>query len=369
MSDLSWLSQELSAAIPATIPRHIAKLSSRRRLASPKTARLIEFVQNKAATTRPHQKTFVALHEIIQDKNQYLWREQIVAVWALGKADLEEDQRKSASQALAYLLDHNGKTHGQWFADSLAQAIWQIMRLGILGVTCCFICFIIALMIAAFDLNPDKTMLIPFAYVGVISIALTIVVPCISVISQTHTTRKIHLEAARALGNLGQAEGVSALLRASQNAVFLQKVGQEALMRTLSSLTFEEHYGALGSDVVPNLCALLNGRSHSGASSVVDWKFALIGALGQVGDARAIHQIMQVLQENSPDAGGSPLLFQKAERVLDVLRKRAARETEQKTLLRGAEAPVGSKTLLRSYEETCETPPEQLLRAAENEEG
>ena len=99
-----------------------------------------------------------------------------------------------------------------------------------------------------------------------------------------------------------------------------------------------------------------------------EWQWRLLDALEAVGDARAIAPISDLIWEIAGMTTESLVVPEKAESVLEVLKERAARETDQKTLLRGVEAPVLPETLLRSYEGTLQTPPEQLLRAAENEE-
>ena len=177
----------------------------------------------------------------------------------------------------------------------------------------------------------------------------------------------IRLEAARSLGILKRTEGISALLRASQNTEFFWRVGREALIGTLPSLTFGEHYGALESDVVPNLCRLLKTTCEFRMSSDAEWKLVLLSSLERVGDARAIDLLTRLEQRNTdPLSRGLPVP-EKIACVLKVIQERVARETEQSTLLRGSEAPVLPATLLRSYEGTPDTSPEQLLRPSQSE--
>ena len=230
------------------------------------------------------------------------------------------------------------------------------------------ICFAIMLALNSVLPAPLLDMINIFLSMAAVLFASTPAISFIAIWNLEKGTRKIRLEAARSLGNLGRAEGVPALLRASQNSDFLQKVGREAIVRTLPSLTFKKHYGALESDVVPNLCRLLKGSSSIEECAVEEWQWRLLDALEAVGDARAIAPISDLIWEIAGMTTESLVVPEKAESVLEVLKERAARETDQKTLLRGVEAPVLPETLLRSYEGTLQTPPEQLLRAAENEE-
>jgi len=179
--------------------------------------------------------------------------------------------------------------------------------------------------------------------------------------------QQIRRGAASSLGSLGGWEGVPALLRASQDATFCKEVGIWALRQTLPSLQFSEHYGALESDVVPNLCRLLHRPCEVHEKAQLDQVRIMLGAIGEVGDRRAIETLEELAQRVGAQRATPQDIVQKTEAVLQILRERVAREIEQATLLRGSEAPVVPETLLRSYEEKVDEPQEQLLRPTQKD--
>ena len=359
MPNLSKYTESPAPLVPAHIAEHLKNITSRRKKTFSRTSLISDFVQNELATTRPDEKTFTALRDAIVDRINPNWREQTVAAWALGKADLTAEQQKEATELLAFLLDYSGRTRGQWRGDNVGTGIAYAIGWSVLSVL-----FMVVIGSVFAYYNP---LLIPGIMIGVFALIITPLVPFITVGNLASITNTVRLEAARSLSSFKSAEGVPSLLRASQNTDFFWEVGIYALRATLPSLTFEEHYGNLGSDVVPNLCRLLNLSLDLRTIQAREWQLVLLDALEKVGDARALPQLTRLAQEGT-STQGNPAVPEKIAQVLKVLQARIARETEQATLLRGSEAPVLPDTLLRSYEGVIETPPEQLLRSANHPE-
>jgi hypothetical protein len=117
---------------------------------------------------------------------------------------------------------------------------------------------------------------------------------------------------------------------------------------TLPRLT-PEHYGALDTLAVPNLCRVLQHPDTSLA-------LAALTALEKVGDGRALPFVARAAQR-----GRSPEARALAARVLPLLQERLRQEQDRRILLRGASAPpTDAAWLLRAADRS--EPPEQLLR-------
>ena len=353
MPYLSECTENLTSLVPEHITEHLERITSRYKKVSARTSLLLDFVWKRRATTRPDERTFTALRDAIVDRINPNWREQTIAAWALGRADLTDEQTAEATELLAFQLDYSGGTRGQWYGDNVGTGIayavgWSFLSALFLGIIA-----------SAF---PTSNPLFGLGVVvGFLSLIITPFVPFITIGNLIATTNTVRWEAARSLGSLKRAKGVPSLLRASQNTEFFWSIGIYALNATLPSFTFEQHYGSLGSDVVPNLCRLLNISFDLRTVEAREWQLVLLDALEKVGDARAL-PLLTLISQYDTSTQGNRSVSKKTAQVLEVLQKRIARETEQATLLRGSEAPILPDTLLRSYEESIETPPEQLLR-------
>ncbi len=370
MSDLPHELQEFTPLVPERITEHCRRLTSRRRKSSPDERRLVAFVMKEGATTSPDTQDFNALIRIMRDTRQGLWREQVISAWALGQAELTEEQQKVAAEALAHRLDYSGKTRGQWQRDNVRIGVRNALS-WVSDVIVLFLIFSAIIPLIGRFL-PEIVLLLLRTMMRICSLLFlaTPLVPFVTIAHQINITKKVRLEVGRSLGSLERAEGVPALLRASQDLEFFLHIGQESLERTLPSLTYERHYGTLGSEVVPHLCRLLNRSYNVEKGSTTRWKLVLLNALEQMGDARALGLLTRLTRQTSPHLSMTEAheFHKKVAQVLDTVQKRADRETEQATLLRGSEAPVLPETLLRSYEGVIETPPEQLLRAVQGDD-
>lgn len=170
--------------------------------------------------------------------------------------------------------------------------------------------------------------------------------------------------AAHALGRLQAVQAVDALSVACRDGnEYVGKMATLSLRCVLPNLT-HEHYGQLGSEVVPKLCGLLKQCFPLVTTAEhTDYRFALelLGALEKVGDARAIPIVQQAVRNYQ-----APTLIETSIRTLNTLEERRRRETERITLLRGSgPAAVSEGELLRPASAQADAAPEQLLRPVE----
>ena len=368
MPDTPRSPEQLTPPIPKHIARLLKRLGWRRTRSRLNIKRLLDFIKNRGETIRPDPETFTALQEILLDSSRRVWREQTVAAWALSWADLTLEQQKAATVALVYRLDYGGETKGNWYGQNVAYGGLNSLGWGAVGGGLLLFGWGIAI-------TQDPKYLSAMYYLcgfliwsGLITLCLTPLVPFVIAGKLTRRGNMVRQEAARTLGILGRAEAVPALLRASHNQSFYTEVGLKALLSTLPALTFEEHYGTLSSDVVPNLCRLLKRLPWVEIGESNETPLALLRALAAVGDARAIAPLTDMIEMGKPFEAAQRKVHEEEQRVLAILAERAARETEKTTLLRGAEAPVLPHTLLRPYEGTTTTEPQELLRAVNGEE-
>ena len=138
---------------------------------------LLEFIHREAAMTRPDEKTFTALRDAVVDRITPNWREQAVAAWALGGADLTEAQQKEAAELLAFLLDYGGRTRREWQGENWGNGIIYGVGWGIGSII--FLVLLNALG-SLFQANPGddpEFWLIPLFVPGFISLVATPLIP------------------------------------------------------------------------------------------------------------------------------------------------------------------------------------------------
>ena len=368
MPDILRFIEVLTPHVPARIVRHLEKIRLRRYKSRSRLSLVLEFAQDEAGTKHPDENTFVALIETVLSTNKWHWRNQIVAAWALAQANLTHEQRKEATLTLIPMLKYSGKTRIQWHGATAIDIIALTVCWGVVNT------LVLTYGIKVWEevLNQHIEILSASLYFTVgaatLLLVLTPVVPLVRLHCLVVRMKAARQEAARAIGSLGRVEGIPALLRGSQRTGFFWECGRDALKRTLPSLNSEEHYGTLSSDVVPNLCFLLKQSCGFRFTEETSWRMLLLNALEGVGDRRAIDLLTTLTEGEKTTLKSNPVAYERAAQVLEILRERAARETEQETLLRGSVAPVVPETLLRSYRHPIEEAPEQLLRASIEEE-
>ena len=189
--------------------------------------------------------------------------------------------------------------------------------------------------------------------------ATGLVMPWVSLILDARDTEAMRLQAANTLLKLQLPESVGVLAKAARGKLATAKIAVQALSRLLPALT-PEHYGQVGADATPELCALLRYLSFPLVKEnhfIGLWQ-KVLAALEKVGDGRAVGPVERFIKAAPPWE-----LREKAEAILPILLERQERENASSTLLRGSSAPqADSSQMLRaaSYAET--TAPEVLLR-------
>ncbi len=165
----------------------------------------------------------------------------------------------------------------------------------------------------------------------------------------------VRIEAAKTLAALQLPASVGALARAARGVNFRADIARNALLQLLPTLT-EAHYGQLGADATPELCALLTTVQYD-----TPYLERLLTALGNIGDGRAVLPVEKVAADYPTLSAGK-----QAAAILPVLRARRQQANHSRMLLRHASAPPAEAgQLLRAASATSTTPPEQLLRPSE----
>ncbi len=348
--------------LPPRIAEHPSRVTRRGKRIPPRIQLLVEFIQKENATSCPDEATFTLLCSHSKAGVLHGWREGVLATWALGQADLTETQQEGAIKLLTSVLNYHGKSAMKRTFSNLVLA-WFYAFMWAMGTF--FGCLLIVSAILSFCLLPltqnsvAEVFLLPLFALWQLG-NLAVFVYCLT--SAPKQTDCVREEAARTLGNFGRAEAVPALLKASRNDNFFSVCGKDALKKTLPHLRYEAHYGALGSDVVPDLCRLLKTSVEVNKEERRVWRTLLLKAVEQVGDSRALKSVEDLSHIYLSKGSHFAEMTDLCNRVHSVLAERIARETVQKTLLRGSEAPDSKGTLLRSYEGTPDPAAEQLLR-------
>ena len=379
MPDLSRPIETSAPLIPEAIARLLKKLKRKRGEGSVAAKSLIEMAESEEKPISVDGTRLALLKNAISDRRDSRYREQIVAIWIAGRADLSAPQREEVAKEIALSLDYGGWTRAQWYRQSFALGVGYGLFWALAWIISGVFCFGLG------DFYGTRTEVInggdyvvygntPFWIWGGLVWAclgatlLTPLVPFGVVARLARNLGQVREECARTLGCLGGTEGIPVLLRVSQNSDVLGEVGRHSLLKTLPLLTFERHYGALESDVVPNLCRLLMPICVYNSATFDRFQKTVLEAIEQIGDRRAVKAVSRLHDLYAKERSPNLTMMQETGRVLDVLQERERRETEQSTLLRGSEAPVQPETLLRSYEGAIDTPPEQLLRVANGTE-
>lgn len=354
--------------LPKHITEHLRYFTNLGKRVRRRLKFLITFAQRENGTSRLDDKTFALLQLNLKASNPRFWREAVLSAWVLGRADLTEEQSEKAVKDLSAVLDDKGKLKT---ARRGIPVIWAVVNASLWGVASALLLFFVDHYITA-GLCPGEdscgSSLSLYALPAAIPLVLTPIVFIYVIVWQANHILKIKEQAVSALGSLGKPEGVPALLRSAQLTSFHWSLLKVALEQTLPSLTFEKHYRALGKEVVPDLCNLVRHSTHVMMPNMKSYQSLLLTALAEIGDSRAIQPLQEFERSLTRSKPSSPEVMTQTERVLETLRERDAKETAQLTLLRGSTAPVSPETLLRSYEGTPETEPEQLLRSSQKDD-
>jgi len=288
----------------------------------------------------------VQFHELQSELSQFTappvrhWRRQELTCWALRHVEIDEPARTEATRWLCYLED------GTRDADLGDRLINAFSRTGI-GVGGLLAAFILA-PIGGADFNLEFD-----AFFSILLIVLSVYLPICSFRADTEHCRSVRVAAIKTLGRLAHPNALASVCRAalSRNSR-VASASSEALWPILRSIR-TEHYGLLGSQVVPNLCSLLRPASEQEV-------FLLLDALEKIGDGRAVEPVEAVAARSL-----SPELVERANNLLPILRARRARETAQRTLLRASSDPAPAEDGLLRAAGSGSADEGQLLRSAD----
>jgi len=146
----------------------------------------------------------------------------------------------------------------------------------------------------------------------------------------------------------------------------MRRTAEERLTRHLPSLRAEDREW-VNPEEIGALTYALSVRTPA-------LTVAILGALGQVGDRRAIWSVEQLIQDlyQKPQASDSEdgVIFDAASKCLERLREHADRTKQANVLLRGAQQPVGDQQsiLLRAASKAESTASTELLRPDDSPE-
>lgn len=326
---------------------------------------------------------FAALLHCLKSASANRWNERLLASWLLGRLPLADYQAREAIIALGDAVEKSHKrdrfrawgrfcwrsgayfllgalivTSMDWIIRNLApflEPLWDGLGAGLRWV------------FEPYTKIWDKIMTtlvgngtqIPPLMQPILFISMCILVPApvslpISAALDRKRQNRVRSEAALSLTQLGGVEALPYLLATIGSA--RGELYQELLdgVATLLPRLTSEDYGRLRSDVVPNLCYLL--QNYTG-----DFLLAILEALGKVGDGRAISAVTRL----SEDAESPAHIRDAANRILPLLLERRERENDSQNLLRASKEPVSERELLRPAQPVEETQPETLLRPSD----
>lgn len=284
------------------------------------------------------------MHEV-NSKNLAHWRSQEAAAWTLGRARMEPEMQEAAAIELQRALTRTAGMDG----NVSLRCLMRLMAAG--GILSLLLCW------QSGDLSA----------LGCWLLMVVLLAPLIwpaSLMWEDSRVNRVRAAAATALGHIGRPQSATALTEAAFDAPGMQQtVGcfkvREAASAVLAGVLLKltpEHYGQLGSALVPNLCRLL----YHPEDTIV---LSSLTALEMVGDGRAV-----ALVERVAEKGRNEAIRAEARRVLPVLLERQRQENDPHILLRATQSPTAPPdVLLRPAVSQPETAPEQLLRPSATE--
>lgn len=296
------------------------------------------------------------------------WREQVVACWALGKAECENEAVKQAAvrtlcavldKTVARRLRRNRKIAPPGFSKRTRNAI----------VWCALFGLAFAYPVNRLESDPTNPQMATLEMLRVwllcatcLSFLAAPIITPISIALDMARNKRIRTAAAWALGRLPSVVSIEALAAASvESSAKLRQAATASLQGALPLLT-PEHYGQLPSDTVPSLCRAMN--------TIDNWFFGpawidqgvrlrIHEALEKIGDGRAIPHV-----ESLARSAGSQAVRDAAQRLLPILEERRQRDNNANMLLRASDTAVTSADqLLRAATGAAtETPADELMR-------
>jgi len=273
-------------------------------------------------------------------------RERTVAIWALGRVQLTDQERDSAAGMLQEILEEEpGGTYWQRFGRGLLCGYAVAIPVSLLW----------SLIVAQNDREPWLAIFLQMIFV-LGTIASAAAVPLNMVFGKIRTRQHdvVRQAAAETLGRLGVLESVGALAHTLFDpSELIREASAQSLHTLLPNLT-ESHYGVLGEQTIRNL-------GHALTYPDTNLAFKILDALAKIGTSHAIPYVDRIAKKAK-----TTRLQDKALEVLLRLDERKKRGDEANVYLRPSSSltsPTGQ--LLRPTYHTGETEPLQLLRSSD----
>jgi hypothetical protein len=313
--------------------RHLRRSNPVRQIA----LSLLEDVPEEVGTIQP-------LLDVLSKPSEARWRELAVAAWALGRAPVNDVQKEQAAQLLCRVASNQQMGVGRRLLKRSARAIFRTALFSLLpiGVS------LLLTYMRRYE-NPEGLMpSVPFLYLLLAfwgQCLLGLMLPIASILFDYDHNVTVRKFAIQSLGPMGRLSSIGTLAELS----LLSTEAYCSLKEVLSHLTYEDY--PLHSAVTPNLCRLLKHPYEVG-------RLAILEALEKIGNGRAVQPVERLMNQ-----GESLRVREEAARILPALQERQRRENDLNRLVRAADAPGASDTLLRPATDSGMSDPKALLRA------
>lgn len=323
----------------------------------------------------PHLASDVvhALITLLEGPFEERWEERMIAVWALGRVEGAPQHRAAIARSLCAVVDTDHRRASASTDQQLHQAMRRSLPFsGVVGLIAAGATITLLAATAPQDvpLIHDLWWAV-FAFVGGLGaglssgytasvLSLPFTLPA-SVALDTVRFNRVRVAATTALGRLHVPQSVGVLAKAvSDSSPNVRRAAVPALQSAISTLT-PAHYGTLGGEVVPHLCAALERareRLSNDTRAAEALALSALTALENVGDGRAVTPVRRMV-----NTGWTAPVNALATRLLPILQERQRQEDAREMLLRGAMTPPpSSELLLRPAVTPPADPPELLLR-------
>lgn len=338
------LDPEVKPKIPEAERRLLIKLM--RRVSRENGLRYVFDAETGALTTRPNPASILC--SILKNSAEYDWRSRTVALRLLRYASILPEDRAEVAAVTGQIMNGSDTSGPQ-----------RVIMRGLLLVgrwTLCALPLLITILLILLYQKPlpDISWLEPLLIIFSALLAIgTLTLPLASPIYDAVRANDIRIEAAKTLAALQLSESVGALAKAARSENFRADIARSALLQLLPTLT-ETHYGQIGADATPELCALLTW-----AAPDAPYMESILVAISKIGDGRAVAPVEKFAEYYAGSSVG-----RQAQNILPILRLRREQENAFAMLLRHSSAPIEAGQLLRAASASREMPPNQLLRPA-----
>ena len=311
------------------------------------------------------------------------WRESCFAAWALGVAPLTTSVKQEVQRTLSDTLEDRMTSHKEVLSRSLWRVAFQSYAFSVLVLAAILTLSGYYQSLFHGDYWMAILILVSETLTGAALLTLPLYFPVLLCSRSADYLRKrrIQFYAALSLGRLGMPESAGALTSATLLAHGdISRVAYYSLMKVLPSVT-PDHFGALSSKAVRELCKLLtrldssitrpflsvkavNDSGKRGAKGRKEIELerdmlTILNALEYAGDSGALSPVNRLA-----DGGALQSVRARAAVLIPILEERRRQENDRTMLLRGSAEPRSKASLLRPAYRTFTTEPSQLLRPA-----